>query len=99
MPVNSRVSSPDAAYHDGQNAPPKNGVVPCPQSSWFRVCLIDEDGVPTAGEDFIVIDSAGARHEGKLDQNGEFYIPPSIPTGQCTVRFPNVHLNPRKRQR
>ena len=98
MPDNPRVSSLDAAYHDGQNAPP-NGVVPCPQSSWFRVCLIDEDGVPTAGEDFIVIDSAGARHEGKLDQNGEFvpFRPPFLP--DSAQQWGNVHLDPRKRQR
>jgi hypothetical protein len=59
---------------------------------------MDEDSQSMAGEDYIVVDSAGARHEGKLDQNGEFYIPPSIPDGQCTVQFPNIHLNPKKRQ-
>ena len=51
-----------------------------------------------AQEDFIVVDSAGARHQGKLDENGEFYIPPSIPEGKCTVQFPNIHLNPKMRK-
>ena len=97
MPENSPVNSLDGAYDDGENAP-KDGVKDCPkQLDWYRVRLVDEDGVPMAGEDFIVVDSAGATHKGKLDQNGEFYIPPSIPKGQCTVKFPNIHLNPRKR--
>ena len=92
------ASTLDSAYDDGDQAP-QNGVAPCPALTWFRVRLVDEDGEPMADEDFIVVDSAGARHEGKLDQNGEFYIPPSIPIGQCTVQFPNIHLNPKKRKK
>jgi len=97
-PNQNSASALDTAYNDGDNAP-QDGVAPCPANTWFRVRLVDEDGQIMAGEDFIVVDSAGARHEGKLDQNGEFYIPPSIPFGKCTVQFPNVHLNPKKRKK
>jgi hypothetical protein len=61
--------------------------------------LLDEDGQPMAGEDYVVVDSAGANHKGKLDENGEFYIPPTLPEGECTINFPNIHLNPRKRKK
>jgi len=97
VPDTNSTSALDNAYNDAENTP-SNGVSPCPAKTWFRVRLLDEDGVPIANEDFIVVDSAGARHEGKLDSNGEFYIEPTIPTGQCTVQFPNIHLNPKKRK-
>ena len=36
--------------------------------------------------------------KGKLDANGEVYVPPILPPGDCTISFPNIHLNPRKRK-
>ena len=89
-------SALDSARDDSDNAP-KNGVQPCLGLTWFRMGLVDEDGEPMAGEDYEVVDSAGAKHEGKLDANGEFYIPPTLPTGLCSINFPNIHLNPRKK--
>ncbi len=68
------------------------------EKTWFRMQLLDEDGEPMAGEDYSVVDSAGAKRKGKLDGNGELYIPPILPPGDCTISFPNVHLNPRKRK-
>ena len=59
---------------------------------------LDEDGEPMAGEDYILTDSEGARREGQLDDNGEVYIPPILPPGKCTINFPKIHLNPRKRK-
>jgi hypothetical protein len=66
--------------------------------TWFRMRLVDEDGTAMADEDYLVVDSAGTRRQGKLDSNGELYIPAILPPGQCTVSFPNIHLNPRKRK-
>ena len=66
--------------------------------TWFRMQLLDEDGEPMANEDYVVVDSAGTQRKGKLDSNGELYIPPSLPEGECTINFPNIHLNPRKRK-
>lgn len=71
---------------------------PKPERTWFRAKLIDEDGEPCANEDYILVDSAGSKRTGKLDANGEVYIPPILPPGDCTIQFPNIHLNPRKRK-
>jgi len=93
---NDPVSVLDGAYDDAQNSP-QNGVAQCPGLTWFRMQLLDEDGEPMAGEDYVVVDSAGATRKGRLDENGEFYIPPSLPKGECKINFPNIHLNPRKK--
>ncbi len=69
------------------------------EKTWFRMQLLDEDGQAIAGEDYVVVDSAGTRRQGKLDDNGELYIPPILPVGECSITFPNIHLNPRKRKR
>ena len=69
-----------------------------PEKTWFRMQLLDEDGDLMPGEDYVVTDSAGVRRQGKLDSNSELYIPPILPIGTCTITFPNIHLNPRKRK-
>lgn len=66
--------------------------------TWFRARLIDEEGQPMANEDYVLIDTDGARRQGKLDTQGEVYIPAILPPGNCTISFPNIHLNPRKRK-
>ena len=68
------------------------------EQTWFRARLLDEDGSPMVDEDYILVDSTGARTEGKLDSNGEVYISPTLPHGDCTISFPNIHLNPRKKK-
>jgi hypothetical protein len=68
------------------------------EKTWFRARLLDEDGEPMANEDYILVDTQGARRKGKLDANGEVYVPPILPPGDCTISFPNIHLNPRKRK-
>lgn len=88
----------DQAYDDSQSSP-ENGVNQCPGLTWFRMRIVDETGEPMAGEKYVVVDSAGARREGKLDENGELYIPPELPEGQCTINFPEIHFNPRKKKR
>jgi hypothetical protein len=71
---------------------------PAAEKTWFRARLLDEDGEPMKGEDYVLVDSEGARREGKLDENGEIYIPPILPPGKCKISFPKMHLNPRKRK-
>ena len=77
----------------GQSA----AIPPVIEKTWFRMQLLDEDGDPMAGEDYLVVDTQGCRRQGKLDSNGELYIPPILPPGDCTINFPEIHLNPRKR--
>ena len=68
------------------------------EKTWFRARLVDEDGLPMSGEDYTLVDTDGAKRKGKLDANGEVYIPPILPPGKCTIGFPNIHLNPRKKK-
>ncbi len=91
--TSSSSSSSSTAGDDGA-APPKKT-----EKTWFRATLKDEDGEPMAGEDYTLIDTDGVKREGKLDPNGEVYIPAILPPGQCTISFPNIHLNPRKKKK
>jgi len=87
-----------------ESTQPEEEVKPAPEPAkaddmvWFRARLRDEDGISMAGEDYVLVDSTGARREGKLDANGEVYIPRILPPGDCTISFPKIHLNPRKRK-
>jgi len=81
-----------------QPAPPAEIPAPprAPDTSsktWFHAKLIDENGQPIAGEDYILVDTDGATRKGKLDAQGEVYIPSILPPGKCTITFPNIHLN------
>jgi hypothetical protein len=69
-----------------------------PPKTWFRARLLDEDGEPMAGEDYVLVDTDGVKRKGKLDPQGEVYIPPILPPGKCTISFPNIHLNPLKKK-
>jgi hypothetical protein len=68
------------------------------EKTWFRARLFDEDGQPMANEDYVLIDTDGARRQGKLDDDGEVYIPSILLPGNCTISFPKIHFNPRKRK-
>jgi len=68
------------------------------EKTWFRAQLLDEDGQPMVNEDYVLVDSNGTRRTGKLDQDGTVSIPKILVPGNCTISFPNVHLNPRKRR-
>jgi hypothetical protein len=100
------------SYEDGQNssaetspndtAPDRGQAAAArqpeqPEKTWFHAQLLDEDGHPMAGEDYIVVDSDGSKRTGKLDAQGEVYIPAILSPGKCTITFPNIHLNPLKR--
>lgn len=69
------------------------------QKTWFKAILKDEDGEPMANEDYILVDTDGVKREGKLDGDGAVYIPSILPPGDCTISFPKIHLNPRKRKK
>ncbi len=77
--------------------PPKPKPEP-KEKTWFQCQVLDEEGIPMAGERYTLLDSDGGRHEGKLDADGKVYIPPILDPGDCTIRLPDIHLNPRKRK-
>lgn len=68
-----------------------------PEKTWFRCQLLDEDGEPMASEPYVLDDSDGAHREGKLNDQGIVYIPPTLTPGNCRISFPKMHLNPRKK--
>jgi hypothetical protein len=77
-----------------EDTPPKDK----PEKHWFRCQLFDEDGEPMRNEPYKLKDSNGSIREKTLDENGMVYIPPSLVPGECTISFPKIHLNPRKKK-
>ena len=67
-----------------------------PEKTWVRFKLLDEDGEPMDGEPYRMVDSNGSLRTGKLDKDGCVYIPPILTPGNCTITFPEIHLNPLK---
>jgi len=94
----SSGGSKSTAGSSGGSKSPASDAAPADEKTWFRVQVMDEDGLPMADEDYLLVDSSGAKRQGKLDSNGELYIPPVLPPGNCTFSLPNMHLNPRKRK-
>jgi hypothetical protein len=73
---------------------------PKEEKTWIRVILLDEDGVPMKNEAYSLGLPDGSKRNGKLDADGAVYIPPSLPPDkECTISFPEIHLNPRKKKR
>lgn len=73
---------------------------PKEEKTWIRVILLDEDGIPMKNEAFSLGLPDGSKRNGKLDGDGAVYIPPSLPPDkECTITFPEIHLNPRKKKR
>jgi hypothetical protein len=91
---NENADEVTSSSGQGQSSsPPKTQ-----EKTWFRAALKDEDGKPMKDEEYVLVDTDGTKREGKLDANGEVYIPPILPPGKCTITFPKIHLNPRKRK-
>jgi hypothetical protein len=67
-----------------------------PEKTWVRFRLLDEDGEPMDEEPYEMVDSNGSQRKGKLDKDGCIYIPSILDPGECTITFPEVHLNPLK---
>jgi hypothetical protein len=93
----SQQAQGDATVESSQAPPPASSKA-SKEKTWIRFVLKDEDGIVMKNEDYVLVDTDGSRREGKLDENGEVYIPPILPPGDCTINFPKIHLNPRKRK-
>jgi hypothetical protein len=88
----SARSDAEQAKDQKAAAPTKDKV----EKTWFRARLVDEDGEPLDGEPYEMVDSNGTQRTGKLDKDGSVYIPPILNPGECTISFPEIHLNPLK---
>lgn len=60
---------------------------PDPASVWTEIELVDEDGLPVAGESYVVTTGDGRRIEGSLDANGHARID-GLKPGSYRVDFP-----------
>jgi hypothetical protein len=70
------------------------------EKTWIKIVLLDEDGQPMKNEKFKLGLPDGSSRDGKLDAEGSIYIPPTLdPNKECTVSFPEIHLNPRKKKK
>jgi type VI secretion system secreted protein VgrG len=56
--------------------------------TWVEFKLINQDG-PIPGERFVLTDSGGGKHTGKVSNEGHARIE-QIPAGHCTVEFPDL---------
>jgi type VI secretion system secreted protein VgrG len=56
--------------------------------SWVEFKLLDQDG-PIPGERFVLTDSSGEKHTGKVDDEGTARLE-KIPIGRCKVEFPDL---------
>lgn len=66
-----------------------DAVQPC-LSNWIEIELIDEMGVPCAGETFeIHFEGGTAIRSGRLDDNGLARVE-ELPVSVCSVTFPNL---------
>jgi len=75
--------------YTGKKEPPQPVPVPeLPKKSWIDISMKDTEGVPKAGEPYVVIPSDGENIEGTLDVNGEARIR-GVEPGTCKIIFPN----------
>jgi hypothetical protein len=86
----------DKAAKDEKEAAKAPPEAKKPEKTWVRFRLLDEDGEPMDDEPYEMVDSNGTQRKGKLDKDGTIYIPPILTPGDCTITFPETHLNPLK---
>lgn len=65
-----------------------------PFDTWVEVELLDPDGAPIAGADYVVVTPDGATHTGTLDAQGRARVDSIGTPGACRIEFPGL-LEPR----
>lgn len=64
-------------------------------NDWIELELLDEEGEPVAGAEYIVLLSNGSEIKGKMDENGYAKVN-NVIGGSCRVTFPeyeNVNVD------
>ncbi|MCK5269838.1 MAG: hypothetical protein KAJ46_03600 [Sedimentisphaerales bacterium] len=69
--------------------PPEEGEEEAEKKTWIEIKLLDEEGVPVAGEKYRVELADGTTAEGSLDQEGLARIE-GVDPGNCVVTYPDL---------
>ncbi|MCH2240622.1 MAG: PAAR domain-containing protein [Aquabacterium sp.] len=59
---------------------------------WIEVSLRNKQGIPFAGEEYVIVDPQGSRYTGRLDGEGYARIEDVAP-GECEVTFPSLSFS------
>ncbi len=59
------------------------------EASWVEIELVDQNGLPVAGEAWELISPSGKTYSGSLDANGRSHVAVDQP-GTCQVSFPRL---------
>ncbi|MCC6556395.1 MAG: hypothetical protein IT372_25830 [Polyangiaceae bacterium] len=75
---------------DEEEEPPAPRPAAREEKTWIEIRLVDDDGLPVAGERYRVdLADGSAPRYGRLDAQGYAYVA-GIPAGSCTVSFPDL---------
>jgi hypothetical protein len=58
-----------------------------PKRHWLQIELVDEQGAPIAGAQYVIKTASGEELLGRLDESGKARID-GIDSGNCVVKFP-----------
>jgi hypothetical protein len=81
------AQAPAAAPSPSSGSVPADGVAPCPLLTWIEFCLLDMEGQPVPGKQYIVKTPDGGEVRGTLDGNGQARLD-GIVRGTCRISFP-----------
>lgn len=82
----------EAADMEVLEAPVPQAAAAEETTSWVEIELVDEDGNPVAGENYLLELPDGSVKEGVLDSNGQVRVD-GIDPGTCKISFPNMDAN------
>ncbi len=77
--------------------PPQKASAFGSEKTYFTCQLLDEDGSVMRDESYRLAVTDGSSRTGALDSDGSVYVP-RIDPGDCTIAFPEIRLNPRKKK-
>ncbi len=80
----AQQAASEAASHDPASEESKQ------KSSWIEIELVDDEGVPFAGEKYrITLPDGGTLAEGTLDEKGQARVE-ALDPGSCKITFPDL---------
>ncbi len=80
----------EAADNKFSSKPADDPTLPCAQTSWVDIELLDADGNPITDEPYELLLPDGRGISGRLNGKGLTGVD-RIDLGECEIRFPNMH--------